>query len=295
MYDSDQPQAIPSGVWAAGYVDGYAASAWASVVGFPRFPGARRIAVFLATTVVDGDSFDVENGDMTPAEAPTAVANAHARGIAMPWVYCDRSTRPAVENALIMNGVLSDQVALWIATLDGTQTVPPGPYPVAAVQYLNPAHGSGGHYDLSLVNVAFGPGGGTITAAWRMVKSVASNDTFLVFGIGDDDSIYYQRWDGTKWVQGALNGQVSDFVVTASGQRLDVYGRGLTDRAAYHWFSSDGGVAFSGFEALGGSWKSPLQAVGPAAPSSGGTEPAEPTKISLHIPAVPGDATGTLS
>jgi hypothetical protein len=159
LYDSDQPQAIPAGVWAAGYCDGYAASAWAQY--WSKFPGARRIAVFLGTTVTDGDSFDVESGDMTPAEAPAAVANAHKRGVAVPWVYCNRSNRPAVENALIMAGILSDQVALWVATLDGTQTVPPGPYPVAAVQYLNSAH-SGGHYDISIVNAVFGPGGGTI-------------------------------------------------------------------------------------------------------------------------------------
>jgi hypothetical protein len=161
MYDSDQPQAIPNGAYAAGYVDGYAASAWASPVGFPRFPEARRIAVFFGTTVTDGDSFDIENGDMTPAEAPAAVHNAHARGVQVPWCYCNRANRPAVENALIMAGVMSDQVALWIATLDGTQTVPPGPYPIAAVQYANSAM-SGGHYDLSLVNAVFGPGGGTI-------------------------------------------------------------------------------------------------------------------------------------
>lgn len=190
MYDSDTPTAIPSGVYAAGYVDGYAAALWAGPDGFPRFPNARRIAVFLGTTVYDGDSFDVENGDMTPAEAPAAVANAHARGIAVPWVYCNRSARKAVENALIMAGVHSDAVALWIATLDGTETVPPGPYPIAAVQYLNPSHGSGGHYDLSLVNAVFGPGGHSIGGGVSGQFQGTTKIYHLAY-VGEDGNFYH--------------------------------------------------------------------------------------------------------
>lgn len=156
LYDSDNPDAIPDGVWAAGYVDGYAAPAWAAR-GWARFPGARRIAVFPGGNV--GDTFDVEWLDLTAEQAPAEVIAAHARGIAVPWVYVSRATRAAVEQALVMAGIGSNQVALWIATLDGTVNVRSGPYPVAAVQYLNSAH-SGGHYDRSIVNPLFGAAGG---------------------------------------------------------------------------------------------------------------------------------------
>jgi hypothetical protein len=161
LYDSDQPSSIPSGVWAAGYVDGYAAGPlyWGAPGAWSHFPNAKRIAVFGQTN--DGDCLDVERGDATPSEAPQWVKWRLAAGIQRPWVYVNRSNRSQVENALTMAGILTDQVALWVATLDGTQTVPAGPYVVAAVQYAN-SLSSGGHYDLSLVNEQFSPGGGTI-------------------------------------------------------------------------------------------------------------------------------------
>jgi hypothetical protein len=157
MYDSDNPDAIPSGVAAAGYVNGYAALAWFAR-GFTRFPNARRITVFPTD---EGDTCDVEWLDLTPEQAPPWVKGRRAAGVLVPWVYCNRSNRPAVERALTLAGILSDQVALWVATLDGTKTVPAGPYPIAAVQYANSAM-SGGHYDLSVVNQTFGPGGGSL-------------------------------------------------------------------------------------------------------------------------------------
>ena len=158
QYDSDNPDSIPDGVAAAGYCSGYAAAAW-NARGWNRFPTARRIAVFPGGN--DGDTFDVEWLDLTAEQAPAEVKAAHARGIAVPWVYVNRSNRAAVENSLVLAGILSDQVALWVATLDGTQTVPAGRYPVAAVQYAGSAT-SGGHYDLSLVSSLFGPGGGSL-------------------------------------------------------------------------------------------------------------------------------------
>jgi hypothetical protein len=161
LYDSDQPASIPDGVWAAGYVDGYAAGPryWGAPGAWDRFPGAKRIAVFASTN--DGDVLDVESGDATPDQVPGWVSRRRNAGVLVPWVYCNRSNRRAVELQLNSAGILSDQVALWIATLDGTQTVPVGPYIIAAVQYANSAS-SGGHYDISIVNDQFGPGHGTI-------------------------------------------------------------------------------------------------------------------------------------
>jgi hypothetical protein len=166
MYDSDNPDSIPDGVAAAGYVNGYAGPAWLNR-GFARFPNARRITVFPTD---EGDTCDVEWLDLTPEQAAPWVKGRLAAGVLRPWVYVNRSNRPAVEAALAAAGVLSDQVALWVATLDGTQTVPAGPYPVAAVQYSNSV-ASGGHYDLSIVNQTFGPGGGTIGGEMRYIRN----------------------------------------------------------------------------------------------------------------------------
>jgi hypothetical protein len=156
LYDSTNPNDIPAGVFAAGYVDGifaWPADSWA------RFSAVKRIAVFATTD--DGDALDVERFDATPDQAPGWVQRRRAAGVLRPWVYCNRSNRPDVEGALTAAGVLADQVALWVATLDGTRTVPAGPYPIAAVQYANAAM-SGGHYDLSIVNELFGPGQGSL-------------------------------------------------------------------------------------------------------------------------------------
>src|SRR5690348_9128002 len=156
MYDSVNPAGIPTTAeMVAGYVDGpnsvWPASAWA------RFPTAilRRISVWGPHNA--GDVLDVERFDATPDQVVAWVQARRAAGVVMPWVYCDRSTRPLVERLMSAAGILSDQVALWIATLDGTQTVPAGPYPVAAVQYVDT-----GAYDLSIVSAEFSASGGTV-------------------------------------------------------------------------------------------------------------------------------------
>jgi hypothetical protein len=158
LYDSDNPDSIPDGVHAAGYCDGYAALAW-NARGWVRFPNALRIAVSAASN--DGHALDVENGDALPWQAPGWVRMRRTAGVPLPWVYVNRSNRPSVEFELNKAGILSTEVALWVATLDGTINVPAGPYPVAAVQYADSAM-TGGHYDLSTVNELYGPGRGTL-------------------------------------------------------------------------------------------------------------------------------------
>jgi hypothetical protein len=197
MYDSDNPDSIPNGVAAAGYVNGYAGPAWLAR-GFPRFPNARRITVFPTD---EGDTCDVEWLDLTPEQAPPWVKGRLAAGVLQPWVYCNRSNRPAVEAALAAAGLTGAQVALWVATLDGTQTVPAGPYPVAAVQYAN-ANASGGHYDLSLVNQTFGPGGGTIggilSASLKYTLVRLSNSAFAGADHIPDDAAIVALGDTIK-------------------------------------------------------------------------------------------------
>lgn len=185
LYDSDNPDSIPDGVNAAGYVNGYAAAAWAAR-GWSRFATARRITVFPTD---EGDTCDVEWLDLTPEQAAPWAKGRLAAGVLQPWVYCSRSSRPAVEASLAAVGITGDQVALWVATLDGTQTVPAGPYPVAAVQYANSAI-SGGHYDLSIVNEAFGPGAGSLGEDMNDAQEAVMNQVYLmqrtgVFVAGD--------------------------------------------------------------------------------------------------------------
>jgi hypothetical protein len=154
MYDSTNPFAIPTtAAMIAGYIDGI--YAW-PVEGWQRFAGkpAWKIAVFYGTN--NGNVLDVEQYDATPAQAPIWVKKRLAAGMPAPAIlYVNRGNRGAVEAALRAAGVTAQQAALWVATLDGTQAVPAGTYPVVAVQYAN-ATMAGGHYDLSIVTAAFG-------------------------------------------------------------------------------------------------------------------------------------------
>lgn len=150
MYDSTDPFAIPvTAEMVAGYVDGI--YAW-SAAGWQRFAGRPqwKIAIFYGTD--NGNVLDVEQYDATPAQAPVWVKKRLASGLAPPAIlYVNRGNRSAVESALQAAGITASQAALWVATLDGTQTVPAGPYPVVAVQYANSVI-AGGHYDLSIVS-----------------------------------------------------------------------------------------------------------------------------------------------
>lgn len=158
IYDSTNPDDIPTTASVvAGYVDGI--YAW-SDAGWLRFPNAAKISIAVSASS-QADALDVETGDATPSQAPGWVNAQLARGVKQPWVYVNRSNRWAVESACQAAGIQPTQMGLWVATLDGTQSVPAGPYPVAAVQYANSAT-SGGHYDLS-ITTAYGDAAGTLT------------------------------------------------------------------------------------------------------------------------------------
>lgn len=118
---------------------------------------------------------------------------------------------------------------------------------------------------------------------------MATSDNYIVFAIGDDDALYCDRFDPTKaaWTGPVkLGGSISDFDVTGSGQRIDVYARGLADRQIYHLHSSDAGLTFSGFESTGGgTYKSPVVALGPG-PAA--TTPTQSTDLSPVLAAIAG-------
>lgn len=158
MYDSTHPEAIPlTARMVAGYVDGLYAwlpAAWA------RFPNAVhvRIAVFPSTN--GGQVLDVEQGDATPAQAPGWVRMRRAAGVD-PSVYCNTSTWPAVQAEFARQGVA--QPHYWVAHYGAGPNIPAG---AIAVQYADPAAGSGGQWDISAV-ADFWPGidqGGNVTA-----------------------------------------------------------------------------------------------------------------------------------
>jgi len=182
LYDSDNPLSIPVGVRAAGYDDGYAAIAWAAY-GWARFPDALHITVFGNT---DSDIDDVESGGDTPADTPNFASGRRARG-KVAIIYVNRSNGHLVEQYLRGAGFTQAEVVLWIGTDDGTEIVThwidgtPVYYPVWAVQYLNPSHGSGGHYDRSLVYLAFAPGGGTIGGDMAFTRADTDGLADIVF------------------------------------------------------------------------------------------------------------------
>lgn len=139
FYDSANPQSVPSGVYAAVYINGR--FAW------PEHD-IRRMEKVIRITVAPGASWarsarciDIENGDATPAEAMSFLrARADAYGDAT--AYCDRSTLPEVQRLALKAGI---NVRYWVATLDGTQNVA-GAW---AVQYQGGIHSA---FDLSVLH-----------------------------------------------------------------------------------------------------------------------------------------------
>lgn len=163
LADSINYLSIPSTYKAAGYVDGVI-SQWPAA-GWITFPDAIKIT----TQGNDADAADVERYDMTPDMAGPWALRQLARGLSLPKIYVNRSNGHLVEANLDANGFTpaGGKVALWVATLDGTQLPTtwndgsPIRYPIWAVQYANSA-ATGGNYDLSIVYMVFGGNGNFI-------------------------------------------------------------------------------------------------------------------------------------
>ena len=238
IYDSDNPDDIPSGVKAAGYVNGYAHVAW-DARGWARFPDAIRISVFAYNA---GDALDVENGDATPAQAPGWVKMRLAAGVALPWVYVNRSNQRATEDAMWAGGIPLYKAAMWVATLDGTKAVARYRYPVAAVQYANSTL-AGGHYDLSITTAAG-------DAALGVPDLTSTEHDWLA-------AIFDATTQGFT-AQREMAAQASDTAAIIAELKADV----------------------AALKAQIATLSQPTITV--------------PTQITMHIPSVPGDATGTL-
>jgi hypothetical protein len=100
---------------------------------------------------VYADVLDVETGDATPAGAVVWVkAKLVTKPVYPPVVYCNRATLTPLFNAMAAAGLhVGTHFRLWIATLDGTKTVP-DMTGVTAVQYAGEPQ-TGHHYDESIV------------------------------------------------------------------------------------------------------------------------------------------------
>lgn len=144
MYDSANLDGIPSDAsMVAYYVDGR--------YGVSTEPEMRRrwpAAVLVPISAVGSNAGivgDVETGDLTPAGSVDWVLMRRAAGVT-PSLYCNRSTWPAVRAAFGYR--LVAEPSYWIAAYDGVRVIPSG---AVAKQYADPAAGSGGDYDVSIV------------------------------------------------------------------------------------------------------------------------------------------------
>ena len=97
------------------------------------------------------DVLDVETGDATVAGAVAWVkAKLLTKPVYPPIVYCNRATLTPLFDAMGAAGLhVVTHFRLWIATLDGTKTVP-DMTGVTAVQYAGEPQ-TGHHYDESIV------------------------------------------------------------------------------------------------------------------------------------------------
>jgi hypothetical protein len=123
MYDSTNPAGIPDVVeMVAGYING--SFNWAARVGaFDKWPKAAHVRIDVTgANPASAGVLDVETGDATPAHAPQWIRDRTSIGM-RPVIYCNRSTMPLVLQATgdLIHG---KDYWFWIATLDGTKTLP---------------------------------------------------------------------------------------------------------------------------------------------------------------------------
>jgi hypothetical protein len=156
MRDSTVPTDIPlEGCdFFAGYVNGneskWPATSWS------RFPENSTLKGDVLGNSPAADFYDVEVGN--PTDTPGFPVTVKVVGQALEWkdrtylpiLYCNRSTLTPLFDAMNAKGYyVNKHFKLWIATLDGTETVE-DMTGVFAIQYKGQKQ-TGGHYDESLV------------------------------------------------------------------------------------------------------------------------------------------------
>lgn len=164
--------------------------------------GGTNVKIDVAAVRPDADVLDIETGDATPASAPGWVKAHNALNTGYPAVlYCNRSTITAVANALAAAGlVVNTDYKWWIATLDGTKTVP-DMTGVTAVQVWS-ANYFPDNIDLSIVyddnwkKAVVPPSITTLPGTWNAIISlVPSGAVWLLTGLGTDNNLWQVVYD----------------------------------------------------------------------------------------------------
>lgn len=245
LYDSTRPGNIPATATMVAYYCNGAIFGTTEAAVRAIFPTAHLVAI-AAVPINEGDVLDVERFDATPDQAAGWVQMRRLAGVPLPWVYVNRDNRPLVEANLEAAGLTGADVALWVATLDGTQTVDPGPYPIAAVQYQDV-----GPYDLSVVFQAFGPGGGVLIEQGSAI-SIMAGTSLHQFCRGLVEADGFQHLYTRKSVAGIMQ----PWVKVGGNLGSSVISAGLNDQGAitvtvvgtdskfYDFVSSDDGATW---------------------------------------------------
>src|SRR6266478_1888288 len=127
MRDSVNPNGIPAGTpIVGGYVDGLyglGTNYW-NAVAWARWAATGAILRRIAAVTVNtrSNTADVERYDLSPAQIPIWWRNMRSLGETDLWAYSNRSQQHAVEDDCWAAGIPLDQLSMWIATLDGTQS-----------------------------------------------------------------------------------------------------------------------------------------------------------------------------
>lgn len=154
-----------------------------------RFPGKRLVKITVTGATLNAHVADVERGDLTPQSGADWAHRRKAAGY-HPTLYCNTSTRPAVEAACRAVGLtVGRDVWIWEAHYDGVATLPPN---TVAKQYLGDFHG----YDKSIVG-PYWPG---VDPTPTVVHNPYP-EPYLPFNAGRRAGHEPER---VKWVQWAL-------------------------------------------------------------------------------------------
>lgn len=145
MYDSVTISDLPrTARMVLGYADGHYQE---SVAAIKRQCPKATVPLITVKGLPDANICDCENGDLTPAEA-ARWAQGRVRSKAIPTIYANASTMPAVKAELLKLHLRPGvDVLLFVAEYDGKGVIPPG---YIAKQFLGSPGNSPGHYDESV-------------------------------------------------------------------------------------------------------------------------------------------------
>lgn len=183
----------------------YLNGSWpASDADLARFTSAMKEGISVTPFANVGKWLDVETGDAFPWQAPDWCVMRRAAG-EDPGVYVQYSAWAATKTEFALRGVAEPH--WWIALWDGVAVLLEGAIGKQyAANHPGTPYYSGGHYDKSIFNYVFGPGGGTLGGDEMRVKPPFTVET-------DADT----HWFGTPGGQdmGAM-GQRTVQIVTVS-------------------------------------------------------------------------------